>query len=471
MRRAIILLAGLAAIIAGTQLPPPEGLSQAGFSTLVLLIVMATFWFTETLPVAATALLPVLVLPLVGAGEMKVVAPAYMSDVIFLVLGASLLALAIEKWGLHRRVAVGVLKRSGTHPRGVVFAFILATAFVSMWISNTATALIMMPIAVAVVSTVLPQSKSDAANKAAFASALILGVSYAASIGGLGTLIGSPTNVIAAGILKRQLGLEITFLDWLAFGLPLIIVALPLTWLLLTRVSFRFHLADFDARSVISAIGEAGALTLQEKRLLPILALTVLAWLCNPLIKEILPGFEDATAAVLFGLSLFIIPTGKGGTLLDWADTRAAPWDVLLLYGGGLALADAITRTGLASWIGVQLSAIETAPLVLIVLAVVLLVLLVTEFASNVATAAGIIPVLAGVAATTGIDGMLLGMTAAMTASWGFMMPAGTAPNAIAFGTGYVRVPDMIRSGFLADLLGIALIPLAVWFGLFLLRL
>ena len=466
--RPLLIVTGLLLLLTGVLVPPPAGLSAAGMVTLSLLAVMALWWFTEALPVAATALLPFVVLPLTGAEKLTAVASSYMAPVIFLVLGGALLALAMEKSGLHRRVAVAVISRAGSTPRGLILAFMVATAFVSMWVSNTATALIMMPIAVSVLAAVLPERATWSVEQRAFGAALILGIAYSASIGGLGTLIGSPTNGIAVGIIDRSLGIRISFLQWLSFGLPLVLVSIPLAWWLMTRVAFRFALPDFDRAQLLHAVGSRGPLNAAERRLLPLLAVAVVAWVTLPLLRQLPPlaALDDSTIAIVAALALFVIPAGPlaapGETLLMWRDTERAPWDVLVLFGGGLALAEAITGTGLGDWLGQQLRGLGGLPIVLFIVLVTLVVIVVTEFASNVAAAASFIPVVAAVTGMLELHPLVLSLPAALAASWGFMMPAGTPPNAIAYATGHVRVAEMIRAGFWIDLLGLIAIPASV---------
>lgn len=468
--RIFFVIAGVLLLLLPAVLGPPEGLSREGAVALALLAVMALWWFTEALPVTATALLPFLVLPAAGVGKPAEVAASFMSPVIFLVLGGALLALAIEKSGLHRRIAVAVVSRAGASPRRLVLAFMAATAFLSMWISNTASALIMMPIAVSVLAAVLPAPEARGADQRRFAIALVLGVAYSASIGGLGTLIGSPTNAIAAGILDRSLGVKLGFAQWLAIGLPLVAMTIPAGWWLLTRVACRFELPDFERATVIEAFSSQRGWSPAERRLLPLLLAAVAAWVLLPLLKiPALSGVEDASIAILAALALFVIPAGRplapGTTLLEWRDTARAPWDVLFLFGGGLALADAITRTGLGTWLGDVIGELGTLPLPVFVLLVTLTVIAVTEFASNVAAAASFIPVVAGVTLALGLDPLVLTLPAALAASWGFMMPAGTPPNAIAYATGTVTVAQMIRAGLWFNLLGLVAIPAAVAFG------
>ncbi len=470
--RYVFLLAGLLVLAVGVYVPAPAGLGQGGWVTLVLLATMALWWFTEALPVAATAMLPVIVLPLAGARTLPEVTESYMAPVIFLVLGGALLALAMERAGVHRRIAVAVVSRSSPSPRALVFAFMIATAFVSMWVSNTATTLIMMPIALAVLGAVLPgERQAWSAAQRAFAACLVLGVAYAASIGGLGTLVGSPTNAIATALIDKTLGVRIGFLEWLALGLPIVLLTIPIAWLLLTRISHRFTLETFDRNAVLAAIGPRGSLTTAERRLLPVLAFAMVAWVTMPLLRSV-PGLaelDDAIVAVVAAVALFVVPAGDGRTLLEWRDTARAPWDVLLLFGGGLALADAITTTGLGTWIGRQMIALDALPAIGVMVAVVLVMVLVTEFASNVAAASSFVPVVAGLASVMSLDPLVLVMPAALAASWGFMMPAGTAPNAIAFATGHLRIRDMLRAGLLVDLLGLIAIPGAVGLALWIL--
>jgi sodium-dependent dicarboxylate transporter 2/3/5 len=468
--RLALLVVGLAVLLATAVGTPPQGLSAEGYVALGLLVVMALWWFTEALPVTATALLPFVVLPLAGAGAIADVASSYMAPVLFLVLGGALLALAMEKSGLHRRVALAVVSRAGTNPRRLVLAFMGATAFVSMWVSNTASALIMMPIATSVLAAVLPARPAPGTRPPDFAAALVLGVAYAATIGGLGTLIGSPTNAIAAGIIERTLGLRIGFLEWALVGVPLVVVSIPVSWWLLTRLVFRSMPPEFDRAALVAAIGERPALTSGERRLLPILGAAVIGWIALPWLRT-LPGLatlDDATIAIVAALALFVVPAGtragtasgdRTATLLEWSDTARAPWDVLVLFGGGLALAEAITATGLGDWIGTQLAGLGALPIALTMLGIVLTVIFVTEFASNVAAAASFIPIVAGLAGAIDAPALLLVLPAAFAATWGFMVPSGTPPNAIAYATGYVRVRDMVRAGFWIDLLGLALIP------------
>jgi sodium-dependent dicarboxylate transporter 2/3/5 len=459
--RLIGLVAGPAVFLAAVSLAPPEGLSAQGWAVAAVGVWMAIWWVTEAVPVPATALLPIILFPALGIARTDAVAQTYMSGTIFLVLGGSLLALAIERTGMHQRLALAILSRAGEHPRSLVLSFMIATALVSMGVSNTSTALIMLPIAGALLAAMggLDRAQNDRAFQA-FAVVLVIGIAYAANIGGLGTLVGSPTNAVAATIINRSLGLEINFVVWLAFGLPLVLIGIPLTWAILTRFVFRVTLADIDKAALARAIGPRGRFSTAEKRLLPLLLSVWTAWIVVPLVREPLglPPFEDAQIAILGALALFLIPAGDGHTLLRWSDAKRAPWDTLILFGGGLALADAITKTGLATFIGEWLMVFGGLPPIFLCMIVVAIVVLATEFASNVAVASGFIPIVAGLAAGLDGDPMMLAMAAAMAATWGFMMPAGTPPNALAYATGYIRIPEMMRAGFFVDLLGVFLL-------------
>ena len=463
---------GLAGFATTLLLPAPAGLPLAGWHVAGLVLWMAAWWMTEAIPLTATALLPFVILPLAGAGTAGEVAGDYYSPILFLLLGGAFLALAIERTGLHRRLALAILDRTGDQagPMRVLLAFMAATATLSLIISNTSTALIMMPMALAVIAaaeTNLSASSSAATGgkiQQGLSAALPLGIAFAASIGGLGTIIGSPTNAIAVALLEQTSGIRISFIAWSAFGLPLVLLGVPLAGWIIGRV-MRVAAHPFDTAAARAGIVPAGPMTLPERRLLPVIALAFIAWCSVPWVASLLPdgAWEDGTIAVIAGLSLFLLPDGTGRKLLEWREADRAPWGVIMMFGGGLALAAGMTRTGLAAWIGEALLPLAAWPLFLVALAVVALVVLVTEFASNVAAASGIMPVVASLGVALGADPYLLALPAAMAASWGFMLPAGTGPNAIAWATGRVPMPAMVRAGAALDVAGVILIVGVVW--------
>ena len=454
------LLAGLILFAAMLALAPPAGMSVLAWRTSALVVLMAILWMTEALPLTVTALLPFVALPFMGVMPADKVAAAYYSPILFLVLGGAFIALAIERTGLHRRFALAILARGGRSAGGLLMAFMLATAMISMIVSNTATALIMMPIAVAV----LRANRTPEGETNGLAGALPMGIAFAASIGGLGTLVGSPTNAIAAGLIEKSTGFHISFVTWSLYGLPLVAVALPICWLILMRVQ---HVAkgSFDATATHASIGDVGAWTTAEKRLVPLIIAVVLGWVLLPLLAERLPDgmVEDGTIAILIALLLFIVPDGTGRPILVWKEADRAPWGVIMMFGGGLALAAGISASGLALWLGDALRPLASVNPIVIALVLVAIVIIVTEFASNVATASGIIPVVGGLIAATGADPALLAVSAAMASSWGFMLPSGTGPNAIAWATDHIALPRMLTAGALLDLAGIPLIVGVLW--------
>ncbi|WP_300973579.1 DASS family sodium-coupled anion symporter [Sphingomonas sp. LHG3406-1] len=454
------LWGGVALFMALLLLPPPEEMPVTAWRVVALAALMASWWMTQALPLTATALLPFLLLPAFGVMTASEAAASYYSPILFLVLGGAIIALAIERTGLHRRLALAIVRRGGRTPKAMLFAFMAATAILSMIVSNTATTLIMMPIAVAV----LHSARIVPGHTDGFAGALAMGIAFAASIGGLATLVGSPTNAIAAGIIERTVGLRIDFLTWASFGVPLVILSIPLCWFILMRVQ-KVAPTDFDADEAIAAIGEAGAWSSAEKRLIPVILLTVAAWTLLPLIADRLPKdvLVDGTVAIAAALLLFVVPDGTGRPILNWNEANRAPWDVIMLFGGGLALAAGIGESGLDTWLGTALAPLKAVHPLLIAIALVALVVLITEFASNVAAASGIIPVVAGIIAATGVDPILLALPAAFAASWGFMLPSGTGPNAIAWATGHIALPRMLKAGLLLDLAGVPLMVGVVW--------
>ncbi len=447
---------GLAVFAAMLIAPVPVGMEPSAWHVAALTILMATYWMTQALPLTVTALLPFLALPLMNIMTAQDVAKEYYSPILFLILGGAFLALTIERTGMP----LAILGRSGHSVKGLMIAFMGSTALLSMVMSNTSIALIMVPIAIAVLAAGgVKEGETDG-----LPGALIMGVAFAASIGGLGTLVGSPTNAIAAGLVEKQLGIQISFLTWMQYGLPIVILGVPLCAFILLRVQ-QVSAGSFDVDAARAAIGKPQAMSVAEKRLVPIFMLVITAWIAQPLFEPFLPkgGITDGSIAIAGSLLLFLVPDGTGRPLLLWKEADRAPWGVIMMFGGGLALAAGITESGLAAWLGEALKPLAAVHPIIIALALTALVILITEFASNVATASGVLPVVAGLVAATGADPWLMAMAASMAASWGFMMPSGTGPNAIAWASGHIALPKMVKAGFLLDLAGIPLIVGVIW--------
>ena len=451
---------GLAVFVAMLAAPAPAGMEPSAWHVAALTILMATWWMTQALPLTVTALIPFLALPLMNVMTAQDVAKEYYSPILFLILGGAFIALTIERTGMHRRVALAILGKSGNSVRGLMIAFMGSTALLSTIMSNTSIALIMVPIAVAVLAAGgVKEGETDG-----LPGALIMGVAFAASIGGLGTLVGSPTNAIAAGLVDKQLGIQISFLTWMIYGLPIVIIGVPLCAFILMRVQ-NVTAGSFDIDAARAAIGKPQPMSVAERRLVPIILLVIAAWIAQPLIEPLLPkgGITDGSIAIAASLLLFLVPDGTGRALLIWKEADRAPWGVIMMFGGGLALAAGITESGLAAWLGEVLKPLAAVHPIIIALALTALVILITEFASNVATASGVLPVVAGLVAATGADPWLMAMAASMAASWGFMMPSGTGPNAIAWASGHIALPKMVKAGFMLDLAGIPLIVGVIW--------
>ncbi len=443
---------------------PPAGMNSEAWLVAGLVIWMASWWMTEAVPLTATALLPFIILPLGGVMTAPETAGAYYAPILFLLLGGAFIALAIERTGLHRRLSLAILKTigiSGGQTR-LLLAFMISAALLSMLISNTSTALIMMPMALAVLAG---GGLTDEAQEG-LAGALPMGIAFAATIGGLGTIVGSPTNGIAVQLLDNMIGLEISFARWMAFGLPIVIIGVPLAAFIISRVQ-KVAAHPFNLQAARDAIDDQRPWSSAEKRLVPIIAITFLLWMSRQWVAPYMPerSWTDGTIAVIASLALFLLPDGTGRPLLIWKEADRAPWGVIMMFGGGLALAAGMQESGLAEWLGAALLPLEAVPLILMVLAIVAMVVLVTEFASNVATASAIIPVVASLAAALGMgeQAILIAMPAALAASWGFILPAGTGPNAIAWSTGRLQIERLVSAGLVLDLIGILLIVGIVW--------
>jgi len=454
-------------------LPAPAGMAGEAWRVAGLVGWMATWWMTQAVPLTVTGLLPFVVLPFSGGGTAGEVAGDYYSPIIFLLLGGAFLALAIERTGLHKRLATFILDRIGGRGGtfGLLLGFMIAAAILSNIISNTSTTLIMMPMALAVLAggtvaqgpatggTATGQQDNDCVPQDGIYGALPMGLAFAASVGGLGTIIGSPTNAIGVALLRDVSGVEISFAMWAAFGVPVVLLGIPIAaWIIAKVQQVASH--PFDLAAAREAIDPHGAWTVAERRLIPVIALTFLAWMLRGFVVDWFPpgSLTDGTIAIAASLALFVLPDGTGRRLLEWHEANRAPWDVLMMFGGGLALAGGMMRTGLTDWLGEALLPLSTVPPIVVALALVAMVVLITEFASNVATASGIMPVVAALAVALGGDPLLLAMPVALAASWGFILPAGTGPNAIAWSTGRIALPRLVKAGFALDVAGIFLI-------------
>lgn len=445
-------------------MPAPTGMSAAAHNVAGLAVWMAVWWLTAVVPLAATALLPLVVLPLAGSVGIEDVGRRFGDPVVFLFMGGFFLGAASERWHLHRRLALAVLSLVGTDAARVVGAIMVATAFVSMWISNTATAAMMLPIVVALHDLAQRASPERARP---FGVAVMLGMAYAASIGGIATLIGTPPTAIFAAAARQVTGQAVGFGEWMLLGLPLSLAMLGCCWVLLVRVLQRVSGPLEGIAELLGAERAAlGPWTRGQKATVAILTLTALAWLLRepkdlgaftvPGLVSLAPGVSDAGIAIAASVVLFV------SRLLDWDGAKRIPWDVLLLFGGGLALAASFEGSGLAAWLATRLSGLAGAPTLVVIGSVTLFFVLLTELTSNTATAAMAMPLAASLAPALGVSPLALMAAAALGSALGFMLPVGTPPNALAFGTGAVTIREMARAGIWLDVAGAALITLGV---------
>jgi len=457
-----LILGPLAALIVVAS-PPPAGLSQTGWWIAGIGLWMAIWWMTEALPLAVTALLPLIAFPFLGLRSIEATAPAYAHPLIFLFLGGFLLARALHAWELDRRIALTVLRFVGTSPRGVIFGLMAVTAFLSMWVSNTATTMVMLPIGLSIISTF-----DGEGSDGTVAPALLLGIAYAATIGGMGTIIGTPPNALFAAFMAKSYEIEVSFFRWMLIGVPLVIVLLPITWLVLTRITFQVpgRAAVETGAAITEKLRSLPPVSQAEAMLVVLMACVAAAWIFRPLLAGLLPWLKlsDAGIAVTGAVLLFVLPVDlkRGRFLLSWKEAMGIRWDVLILFGGGLALAAAIGETDLARWIGAQLVGLKALPLIALLLAVGVLIVFVGELASNTAMAAVFLPVAGATAVGMGEPAFVLTLPVALFATLGFMLPVATPPNAIVFGSGAVEMRHMLRAGAILDVIGIIVVALAI---------
>ena len=476
------LVAGLFTFVVLILIGPPASLLDDGYGadawlTLALLLLMAIWWVSEAVPIPVTSLLPLIVLPLFGVLPMAKVAAPYMHPIVVLLMGGFIFAKAIERWGLHERIALHVVNKAGGSPMGLIGGFMLASALLSMWISNSATSIMMMPIAISVSMAL----ENDGQDNRPFTIALLLGIAYACSIGGLGTPIGTPTNLIVMGYLSEQNGIEISFAQWMMLGLPAVILLLPLAWLVLTK--FAFDLPKSDATAAKEKVSQRllalGSISVPERRTLMVFSLIAFMWMFRRLLNSWeftigdvsyapLSGLTDHMTAIIAVVLCFLIPAGcdkkRGEKLLVWKAAEEIPWGVLLLFGGGMSLALAITSTGLSAYIGSSLSIFFSLPIPILILIIALMVLALTEVTSNIATASALMPVLGAIAIETGLPIEMMAAPLALAASCAFMLPMATGPNAVVFATGQVSLATMAKTGFKLNLIALVAISLLAYF-------
>lgn len=461
------LLLGPALAILIALLPPPAGLERVGMLVGAVLVLMAVWWATEAVPIAVTSLLPLGLLPLTGVAPLRDIAAPYADHVVLLLLGGFIIAIGIEKWNLHRRIALNVLVVSGARLKLLAAGFMLATALLSMWISNTATTLMMAPIALSVAVS--------AGGGARLASALLLGIAYSASIGGLATPVGTPTNLIAMGWLRENAGVDISFREWMSFALPVTLVMLPLAWLVLTwGLKSTAGAAEAASATVREQRNALGRMTTPETRIAIVFGAVALAWITREqlVLIPLLSGLTDMGIAILGAIAMFLVPHGgpatgdtrRGWALLTWDDAKALPWEVVLLFGGGLSLAAAVQASGLAGWLGTSLAGLAAVPPIILILIIVTIIIFLTEIMSNVAAMTTFLPVLGALAAATGIDVRSLILPCAMAASCAFMLPIATGPNAVVFGTRQFSIGQMMRTGLWLNVVCVLIVTL--YFGL-----
>jgi sodium-dependent dicarboxylate transporter 2/3/5 len=488
-RKKIGLLLGIVLFALIMLLPSARGLSLQAKRMAAIAFLMATWWITEAIPIPATALLPLVLFPLLGIMQAKDVSLRYADQNIFLFMGGFFIAMAMQRWNLHKRIALYIVKFLGTSPHRIVLGFMIATAFLSMWISNTATTMMMFPIGLAViyhVANVLEKEKSEINTTPGsfnFGLALMLGIAYAASIGGIATLVGTPPNIVFVGIARSMFpkAPEIGFLDWFKIGLPLVVILLPVTWFYLTYIAAPPRIKKIPGGKdlIENDLRELGGMKPGEKLTLAVFLLVALAWVFRINIDVgffVIPGWSnilgvseyvhDSTVAMFGAILLFLLPVdlGKGIFVLNWEWAMRIPWGIILLFGGGFALAAGFQASGLAQWIGEGLSFLCGVPTIIMILCVCLLLTFLTEVTSNTATTTMMMPVLGALATATCIHPFLLMIPAAMSASCAFMLPVATPPNAIIFGSGYLRIPDMARIGFFLNIIGAIIVTLIVYF-------
>lgn len=455
----------------------PEGLSTEGRFVLASTLWIATWWITEAIPIPVTSLMPLILLPLTGSMEGSAVASAYGNDIIFLFLGGFFIATAMEKWDLHRRIALFIIAVIGTSTQRILLGFMSATAFLSMWVSNTAAVMMMIPMALAITAQVAATLKGqkDGSDLPKFEKSMLFGVGYAGTIGGFATLIGTPPTIILAGQVRELFGIEISFASWMLFATPLMIIVLLSTWYYLAKIAFKINLKQIPGGKELiqDERKKLGKISYEEGVVSAVFVFAAFMWISkdffwsgeSALIYQ-LPGISDGMIAMMATVLLFLIPAKASPRVLEWADSKDIPWGVLLLFGGGLAIAAGFQSSGLSSWLGEQLTILDGLHIFIIIAGATLLIMMLTEITSNTATATMIMPILGALAVAIDVHPLALMAPCAIAANCAFMLPVGTPPNAIIFGTGKLKIIEMVKTGFALNVFSTILIVLFAYFML-----
>ena len=454
-----------------------------GRVTAAIAVWMAIWWMTEAIPVYATALLPLVLLPLFKASRVSVAAAPYAHELIFLFMGGFILALSMERWNLHKRIAFFAILFVGTKPVNIIGGFMAITAILSMWVSNTATTIMMLPIALSIIAladkehtggdpAVAGQPEDSQVRN--FSIALLLGIAYAVSIGGIGTLIGTPPNLFLASYIKNEFGFDISFVKWMGVGLPLVIIFLPIVWILLTGFLYPFHIDKLltGSKHIRGELAHLGTMKPGEWATFIVFVITATMWVLRPILIKYeiagyrpLSGLSDTVIAITAALILFTVPVNIKDRVfvMNWETAAKLPWGLLILFGGGLSLAAAIKRNGVGEFIGNQVDSLGNLPSVFIVILATTMMIVLTELTSNTATTATLVPILAGIAPGLGFHPYVLIIPATIAASCAFMLPVATPPNAIVFGSGQISIPQMCKAGIFLNMIGLILIVILTY--------
>ena len=448
----------------------PENMTIGAYRLIGITSWMAIWWIAEVVPIAVTALLPILLFPSADILSIEDTGANYGHKYIFLFIGGFMIANAIQKWNLHKRIALTIISLLGSSTERIILGFMLATAFLSMWISNTATSVMMLPIGLSVIAQLNDHPDTIKNENKIFGKALMLGIAYSASAGGIATLIGTPPNMILAGFVNDNFGVEISFFQWLKIGLPVSIVLLFFIWLYLTKVSFKLQKNAFPGgkQEIKDLLREMGPIKKEEKRILFIFGATIFCWVTRSyLLQSVIPNLDDSMIAIASAILLFIIPSSKENQkLMHWKDAVTIPWGILILFGGGLSIAAGFKATGLAEWIGMQFEFIPSISLIVLLTIIIASVNFLTEITSNMATIAMLLPVILPIAIAVDIHPYILLTGATLAASCAFMLPVATPPNAVVFGSKLLKISDMVKAGLWINIFSILLILLATYFVL-----